>query len=295
MESFTLKPFRWFTVGALVLAHLACSPVQQSGANLAEEKLMDVKYGPYERNLMDVYLPAHRGDSTPFVLLIHGGGWVGYGKENIREYQDILLANGIAVASINHRYANDSTIHYQEMVADGEAALDYCADHAEQWHTRNNYFAVTGVSSGGHLALMTGYLSPQKINAIVEFSAPTNVADTALLNYTRRVGLLDLIQKMTGKVYQTNTRPDDAYFEASPVNHVKKEIPVLIIHGDADPVVPYVQALELNQKLESAGAVHKLVTLPNAGHSLQPQDSVLRDTMYSEAVNWILKYGTPWY
>jgi len=292
MKLFSKKIVNVVVFAAIVTACFACSSLQKHATNFPEQKLFDEKYGPYERNIMDVYLPANRGVSTPIVLMIHGGGWVGYGKENIREYQDTLLANGIAVASINHRYANDSTIHYHEMIVDAEAALDYCSDHAEEWHIRGNGFVVTGVSSGGHLALMTGYSSNKKIQAIVEFSAPANFADTALLNYTRQVNLLDLIQKMTGKTYQTNQPLDPAFSDASPVNYIQKDIPVLIVHGDADPVVPYSQALLLNKKLEEAGAVHKLITLPDVGHSLQPKDSVLNKMMYSEVVNWILKYGS---
>lgn len=292
MKLFSKRILNSIVLTAMILAYIACSSLRKQATNLPEQKQNDVKYGSNERNIMDVYLPANRDASTPFVLLIHGGGWVGYGKENIREYQDTLFANGIAVASINHRYANDSTIHYHEMITDAETALDYCSGHADEWHTRSNNFVVTGVSSGGHLALMTGYSSRKKIKAIVEFSAPVNFADTALLNYARQVNLLDLIQKMTGKIYRINEPLDAAFYDASPVNHIKKDIPVLIVHGDADPLVPYAQAQLFNQMLEEVGAVHKLITLPDVGHSLQPKDSVLYKMMYSEAVNWILKYGT---
>lgn len=291
MKLFSKRIFNTVVLTAMIVAYFACSSPQKQATNLPEQKLNDVKYGSDDRNIMDVYLPAKRGVSTPFVLLIHGGGWIGYGKEYIREYQDTLLANGIAVASINHRYANDSTVHYHEMITDAETALDYCSEHADGWHTRSNDFVVTGVSSGGHLALMTGYSSRKKIKAIVEISAPVNFADTALLNYSRQVNLLDLIQKMTGKIYSINEPPDAAFSDASPVNHIKKDIPVLIVHGDADPVVPYAQALLFNKKLEEVGAMHKLITLPDVGHNLQPRDSLLNKMMYSEAVKWILKYG----
>lgn len=286
-----MKHFFWIVAVIMIIS--ACSSAKKTTAQaLAQEKLNDVKYGPYDRNIMDVYLPANRTANTPFALLIHGGGWTGYGKEYIREYQDTMLAHGIAVASINHRYANDSTIHYKEMLADADAALTYCINHAAEWHTRSNNFVITGVSSGAHLALMYGFTSTKKINAIVEFSAPTNVSDTALLSYTMKVNLLDLIQKMVGKKFQPGQPLDAAFADASPVNHVRKDIPVLIIHGNADPVVPYVQALQLNEKLQQAGAVHKLVTLPNVGHSLEPKDSALKTMMYDEAVKWINTYGT---
>lgn len=255
-----------------------------------ELKLSDVAYGTNPRNIMDVYLPANRNNTTPFAILIHGGGWVGYGKEYIREYQDSLLANGIAVASMNHRYANDSTIHYTQMLEDVDNALNYCIAHAKEWNTRKDYFVMTGVSSGGHLALLYGFTSPKKINAIVEFCAPTNLADTALLNYAVKTNLIDLIQKMTGKKYAEGKPLDPAFALSSPINHIKN-IPVLIVQGNADLVVPYSQSVQLNQALEEKGIVHKLVTIPNAGHDLNLTDPATRTLVYGEAVKWILKYG----
>jgi dipeptidyl aminopeptidase/acylaminoacyl peptidase len=45
-----------------------------------------------------------------------------------------------------------------------------------------------------------------------------------------------------------------------------KDPPILVIHGDADVLVPYEQATRFMEKLEEAGVEHKLVTKPGAGH-----------------------------
>lgn len=276
---------------SLLVLSIGCSTANKTkSSSTTELKLSDVVYGANPRNIMDIYLPANRNQTTPFALLIHGGGWVGYGKENIREYQDTLLANGIAVASMNHRYANDSTIHYPQMLEDVDNALNYCIAHAKEWNTRNDRFVMTGVSSGGHLALLYGFTSTNKINAIVEFAAPTNLADTALLNYAVKTNLIDLIQKMTGKKYKEGKPLDPSFALSSPINHIKN-IPVLIVQGKADRVVPYSQSLQLNQALEEKGIVHKLVTIPNAEHDLNLTDPATKKLVYGEAVKWILKYG----
>lgn len=255
------------------------------------EKLMDVSYGPYPRNKMDVYLPANRTDHTPFVVLIHGGGWVGYGKEYVRGYQDTLFSHGIAVASINHRYANDSSVHYKDMLEDISNAVRYCIEHSAAWHVRSDQVIMTGYSSGAHLALLYSYMTSTRVAAIVEFSGPVNVGDTSLLNYASTIGLLTLVQKMVGAKYIRDKPVPPLFVDASPVSHVK-DIPVLIIHGDADAVVPFAQALQFDQLLKKKGITDKLIVLAGDGHDLMNlKDSTQRALEFGEAIKWIEKYG----
>lgn len=42
--------------------------------------------------------------------------------------------------------------------------------------------------------------------------------------------------------------------------------PTLIVHGDADPLVPIYQAQLFEKKCEEAGALFKLVVKPGSGH-----------------------------
>jgi dipeptidyl aminopeptidase/acylaminoacyl peptidase len=52
--------------------------------------------------------------------------------------------------------------------------------------------------------------------------------------------------------------------------------PVLAIHGDADPIVPYDQEVREIDALKKAGGVAELVTIPGGGHGNFPRDQVLR-------------------
>ena len=42
--------------------------------------------------------------------------------------------------------------------------------------------------------------------------------------------------------------------------------PVLTIHGDADPIVPYQHAVRLHDALESTGVASELHTVAGGGH-----------------------------
>ena len=268
----------------------SCSTVKNV-LNNAAAKMEQISYGPYQRNVMDVYLPANRTDKTPFVLLIHGGAWTMAGKEDIRDFQDSLFKHGIAVASINHRYANSTDVHYPQMMEDVDRAVNYCRAHSKEWRISPKHLVMSGVSSGAHLALLYAYTTSNKINAIVEFCGPTDLADTAILNYSEKVGLMDVIQKMTGKTYNKGQAVPEEYRASSPFYHIKN-IPILIVHGTADPVVNFSQSQRLNDKLEMDKIVHKLVPIPGAGHDLNLRTNpVTKAMIYHEAEDWIFKYG----
>tara|TARA_R110000744_G_scaffold221454_1_gene340409 strand:+ start:82 stop:1005 length:924 start_codon:yes stop_codon:yes gene_type:complete len=281
---------RCFVVCWAALLMTGCNVGKSAAAVHKQQKLEDVKYGVNERNVMDVYLPAERKEDTPFVVLIHGGAWVKAGKEYVREIQDTILNNGIAVASINHRYADINNIHYKEMVDDVDQALSYCSANAKNWGTRSEGFTLVGASSGGHLALLTAYTTTKNIKSIVDFSGPTNVNDTTMLDYASQAGLLDLVQMMTGKAYKKGEPLASEFLDSSPLSHVKN-IPVLIVHGTDDLVVPFSQSQVLDSKLDSLGYEHKLLKIPEAGHDLNLKEYNNRELIYGEMIDWIRKYG----
>lgn len=54
---------------------------------------------------------------------------------------------------------------------------------------------------------------------------------------------------------------------ASPLTYVRPGLPPIIsIHGDADPTVPYNHPVRLQDALQKAGVAHELVTIPGGGH-----------------------------
>ena len=53
----------------------------------------------------------------------------------------------------------------------------------------------------------------------------------------------------------------------SPLTYVRRGLPpVLTVHGDADPIVPYAHGVRLHQALQEAGVPNELVTVPGGGH-----------------------------
>ena len=274
----------------LVSLILGCKSTKSTATNSTEEKLMDLAYGSFPSSKMDVYLPANRNAKTPFVILIHGGAWVQGDKKSDRPTQDSLLAHGIASANINYRFVDNDKTHYPEMLADIDSAINYCMAHAGEWNTRKDNFITSGASAGGHLSLLYGYTTDKKISAIIAECPATDLADTVVLNYISKIGLLPAVHYMTNAVYTPGQPLGPQFAASSPIYHVKN-IPTLLIHGDADKTVPYAQSLDLEKKLKSKNVPHKLVTIPGADHYLNLNDPATKKMVYKEVVDWALKYG----
>ena len=274
----------------LVVIMGGCSSSRKSAATFTNEKALDVSYGSFPSSKMDVYLPAGRSKESPFVVLIHGGGWIKGDKRENRGAQQIFMDHGIASINLNYRFADSISIHYPEMIADIDSAIDYCVAHAKAWNTRKNNFVMMGASAGGHLSLLYGYTTNKKVNAIVGQCAPTDFTDTATINYEIRIGLLPIIEAMAGAKYIPGEALPPEFAASSPIYHVKN-IPTLLIHGTGDQIVPFAQAEELYKKLLAENIPAELIPIPGANHDMNMKDKATVDMVFKEIVAWVLKYG----
>ncbi len=78
----------------------------------------------------------------------------------------------------------------------------------------------------------------------------------------------------------------------SPLSLMRKDLPpVLTIHGDADPTVPYSHATRLHAALKQAGATSELVTIPGGGHGNSPAPEQLR--AFDAVRAFLARHGMP--
>lgn len=282
---------RWILFSLPLLSFLVFScGNHQEDPNITERKY-DVSYGPDARNKMDVYLPAGRSTSTPFILLIHGGAWVAGNKSDLNGFQEGLLQQGIASASMNYRYASQS-VHYPQLMQDVALAVDYCVGNADNWVIRKNQYMVGGSSAGAHMSLLYSYSydTDNRVSGVISLAGPTDVTDTDWLNYAVLVGLIGNIEVMTGDTYVINQPLALSYTSASPRKNLKN-VPTLMIHGTNDEVVFYSQSQKLDTALTNASVQHKLVTINGAGHDLGLGNPATAVMVTQEIVDWINTYG----
>ncbi len=255
------------------------------------ERRQNISYGTDNRHKLDVFLPAYRNSSTPFILFLHGGSWVSGDKADMRGIQEDLLQKGIASASMNYRYASQN-LHFPELMQDVHQAVSFCKTEAPAWKIRSDKFLIGGVSAGAHLSLLYGYAydSHGIISGIVSAAGPTNLTDIDWLNWAILIQQIDNIHKMVGAVYTPGQALDVKFTEASPL-HRLRNVPTLMIHGTGDLVVPYSQSEALDTALTGAGTAHKLVTIDGANHDLGISNQANLQLILREIENWVNAYG----
>jgi acetyl esterase/lipase len=275
-------------IGALALAGPARgSDVEPVAApHLATEyaSLANITYavaGGTELKL-DVYRPRTLGPPRPTLVFIHGGGWVSGAKEDAVLWLVPWLEAGWSAVNVEYRIAR--TAPAPAAVEDARCALRWVARYAQEHGFDPTRIVVSGDSAGGQLALATALLPPSAgfdRGCTVPYPAGTNswaslpewtVLPAAVVNWYGITDVVDMLSGPGGRGYAVEwlgSRPDREALARtlSPLAHVRAGVPpVITIHGDADPVVPYRHAVRLHEALDKAGVPNRLVTIAGGKH-----------------------------
>jgi acetyl esterase/lipase len=227
---------------------------------------IDVQYGPYPENVLDIYElrdPGQRG-TRPGAIVIHGGGWIGGSRAWVAEHVCMrFVEKGFVVANVEYRVAPAAAA--PAAVVDVLRAAGWFIENARKYGVDPQRIVVTGDSAGGHLALMVGmtpssagFGTQARVRAVVNFFGITDVNDQLqganLRSYTVKwVPEQPGRQELAGRV--------------SPLTYVRKGLPpILTIHGTADPSVPYAQGERITEELNTAGSRAVLVTVSGGSH-----------------------------
>jgi acetyl esterase/lipase len=224
---------------------------------------------------MDLYLPPKENGPTPVVINIHGGGWNHGVKESQTGYNS-FFKKGFAVANIEYRMTPQATA--PAAVEDTRCALIYLIKNAKALNIDVNKIVIMGGSSGGHLALMGGLLGNDhrfdgncagveniQVAAIIDKYGITDVWDWGYGS--------NITSKSATKWLGEYSKDQKFASSVSPMTYVTKNSPpVFIVHGDADPTVPYQQSVELHKKLVEAGVKTEFITVPGGLHGKFEKD-----------------------
>jgi len=241
---------------------------------------------------VDLYLPRDAKGPNPTLIYIHGGGWVGGSKEGSQPSLLPYMEMGWSVVNVEYRLGRVSLA--PAAVEDCRCALRWVIRNAKEHNFDTGKLVVTGHSAGGHLSLTTGMLPA---SAGLERQCPGNeeLKVAAIVNWYGITDVVDLLDGPNMKSYAvawlgSMTNREEIARRVSPLAYVRKGLPpVLTIHGDADPTVPYAHATKLHQALEEAGVPNQLVTVPGGKHGGFSRDETLR--IYSTIRQFLAKHN----
>jgi acetyl esterase/lipase len=148
-------------VPEIKIEHTYTLPAQSIAKMKIFENVPYATQSPSQR--LDLYMP--KGVVKPPLLIwTHGGGFV-FGDEDTMKFDEpaklleVFMKNGIAVASINYRLAQEAT--FPAGALDTKRAIRFLRANASKYGYDPKKFATGGDSAGGYLALMAGITGDQ--------------------------------------------------------------------------------------------------------------------------------------
>jgi acetyl esterase/lipase len=265
----------------------AARAVPNVGAALVRTRVVgNLAYAPAQPagslgHLLDLYLPGGTA-ARPLVIWTGGSAWRSdNGKSGASSIAATFNAAGYAVAGVSVR--SSSQAKFPAQVYDIKAAIRWLRAKAAQYRLDVTRFAIMGDSSGGWISAMatlTGNVSPLEgdigtpgfsstVQAGVDFFGPT---DFLRMSAQRLPGGSDrdspdspeslllgcAIRTCPGLVAQAN-----------PIGYVDRDDPpMLLVHGQADNVVPHGQSVILYNALIAACRNASFISVPGANHGL---------------------------
>lgn len=260
------------------------------------ECFSDIVYSEETGQKLTLIRPwTHENDPRRFPLLVfvQGSAWqtpnLGYEIPQLSQ----LARKGYAIATVSHR--DSSKGHpVPAFLKDVKTAIRFLRANAEEYKIIPERVGIWGTSSGGNTSLLvavTRDFEEYKTEEYKEYSDSVNFAVSCF-------GPTDMLTRM--QVFAENTPPElkamakrlagdrdvvEVAREMSPLLRLEEGItypPILLLHGDADPLVPYEQSEAMYERLLELGQDVKMVCVRGANHE--------GDFWSKELVDYIFKY-----
>ncbi len=236
-----------------------------------ESDVVFAKVGTAELKL-DLAMPKDVTGRLPAIVCIHGGGWVGGDRKQLRQTIETLAAHGYVGISPDYRLAPRD--RFPAPIEDCKAAVRWLRANAATYHVDPQRIGALGFSAGGHLACLLGVTSKDDglegeggnaeqssaVQAVVSFFGPTDLTQNV---WNKEAQTKNLIPLLGG----TAAEKAEAYRKASPMTYAGKNAPpFLFVHGTEDRIVPFQQSQQLAEKLQRAGVSARLIPVVGEGH-----------------------------
>jgi acetyl esterase/lipase len=272
----------------IALSAAALTRGKTPGYTHAEDVIYGRKFGT--ALTMDVYRPKTGGNGLAIVSVVSGGWFSSHDAVPKK-----TIEGGYTVFAVVH--GSQPRFTMQDAVADLNRAVRFIRYHAKDYGIDPDRIGIMGGSAGGHLSLMQG-LKPippdeksedpvertsARVQAVACFFPPTdflNYGEPDKLAWTTTLKWLpspfdferlepDNNKKLYSRHFVKVSQDEQKAIakEMSPINWVTSDAPpILIIHGDADRVVPFEQSQRLVKKLEEAKVPVKLEVRKGKDH-----------------------------
>lgn len=221
---------------------------------------------------LDLAQPVGVETPTPAVAYIHGGGWSGGRREDLRGEIERTAARGFVAVSVTYRLAPDH--RFPAAVEDVKCAIRWLRANAPELGVDADRIAAIGYSAGAHLSMMLGTMDAgdglhggggwdgwsDKVQVVVSYVGPTDLlADYPPVSQ-------QIVANFIGGPKGENR---EAYGRASPISYVdSSDAPTLMFQGTKDELVPWDQAVAMAEALTAVGVPGRVELCLGQNHGL---------------------------
>ncbi len=278
-------------IASLLISLIA--PAAMAGEDAPWTRTEDVIYGRKHGMALtlDVFKPK-QATGAALVFAVSGGWFSAHEAISDKIFEE-FLRRGYTVFAVVHGSQPKFTI--PEVIDDMHRSVRFIRHHAKDYGIDPERIAIAGCSAGGHLSLMIGTSGRKgdpnakdpvdressRVQAVGCYYPPTDflnygeagrdvfaALEAELKAFKAPFDFQEFDQKWKRFVLITDeAKRRQIAAEISPITHVSPDDPpTLILHGDADKLVPIQQAQSMQKALEKAGVPAKLVVKTGQGH-----------------------------
>lgn len=222
---------------------------------------------------LDIYYPDDGKETHNVIIHIYGSAWRSNNSKGSADLGTVGLAAlkaGYIFVTPNHRSLNDAL--WPAQINDIKAVVRYLRGNKKDLKIDDSFIAISGYSSGGHLASMMGVTNGETVVKVG--SEPIDI-EGALGNFRDESSRVDAVCDWSGPVDSRdktcgnpiNISPEneilgDCTPQECPDKHASlatttyldaKDVPHMICHGSNDNIVPVCEAEKYRDNLEKAG------------------------------------------
>lgn len=277
--------FRYGTIicSVVLIACSVCAFAQQDTLPFKQQE--NVVYAEIHGTglLCDIFTPTGPSNGLGIIDLVSGAWHSDRGKIHdhmLAQVYTTYCSRGFTVFAMRPgsvtKYSGD------ELLANTKTAIRWVKAHAADYGVDPNRLGMMGASAGGHLTLLAA-VTPEdgdpdakdpvmrqstRVKAVAVFFPPTDFLNWggSKPDFSGEIGSLLFYGGVEG---HTEDEIEAQARKLSPLHQIKKGEsypPLLLFHGDADPLVPLQQSEDFVSAINATGGDAELIVKPGGAH-----------------------------
>jgi acetyl esterase/lipase len=194
-----------------------------------------ISYGKDALQFGELRLPETSGPH-PVIVFIHGGCWLNqFSLDHVAAMSRALANQGYAVWTPEYRRVGDAGGGWPGAFEDIANSAEVLHDIAPLYSLDPSLVIAMGHSAGGHLALWLAAQNNLPLRGVV------SLAGICDLKAYERLGS-DCAASLPGLLGGTSRKMPGRWAKANPIELLPIGVPVSLIHGNRDMIVPLAQS-----------------------------------------------------